>query len=244
MAAQEKEVMLMIADISGYTQFITSNSGTLLHAQIVITELMKAVMREARLPFKVSKLEGDAVFFYLEKRGNETLLTRMGDNLCTRMDRLFLGFHSKIAELIQSNTCPCDACRNVELLKLKIVVHSGIALFYRLDRFMELSGPDVILVHRLLKNSVPLQEYVLLTEAAMSALELPEGRQTEEGEETYEALGSIRTFVYHPASADESPQHGFDNGFHRLKTRLIKQWGEFAQRRGWQRLAAFRNLAP
>jgi hypothetical protein len=243
MAAQEKEVLLMIADISGYTRFVTSNSGALVHAQIVITELLRAVMREARLPFQVAKLEGDAVFFYLEKRGNEALLKRMGDNLCLRLDRLFAAFHRKIAELVQSNTCPCGSCRNIENLQLKMVVHSGVALFYQLDKFMEMSGPDVILVHRLLKNSVPLHEYVLLTETANRDLELPEGRKIEEGEETYDDLGRIQTYLYVPAPPSETSPPAYNDWFHRTKTRLIKQWGEIALRNGWLRLPGFRNLS-
>ncbi len=60
-----------------------------------------------------------------------------------------------------------------------------------------MTGTDVIIVHRLLKNSVKADEYVLLSEAAYDDLVLPEGR-VEQSEETYDEIGTIKTYVYYP----------------------------------------------
>ncbi len=46
-------VVLFVADISGYTRFMTANAKTLAHSHTIIAEL--------------SKLEGDAIFFYCRK---------------------------------------------------------------------------------------------------------------------------------------------------------------------------------
>jgi 2-polyprenyl-3-methyl-5-hydroxy-6-metoxy-1,4-benzoquinol methylase len=82
-------------------------------------------------------------------------------------------------------------------LKLKVVVHSGKTAFYEVKGHQELTGTDVIIVHRLLKNSVEAEEYVLLTETAYDDLTLPEGR-VERGEETYDEIGTLGTYIYYP----------------------------------------------
>ena len=58
-------------------------------------------------------------------------------------------FRQKIIELTASNTCYCNACQNIAELQLKVVVHTGEALFYEINGLEELAGPDVIIVHRL-----------------------------------------------------------------------------------------------
>src|SRR5262249_39086831 len=150
----ERSVLLIIADISGYTHFMTANRGALAHSQIVITELMQTIIRQIRLPLQIYKLEGDAVCLYMEKRGRKESMERAGAELAARLDGIFVAFRRKVAELLQSNLCTCEGCKNVERLKLKIIAHSGVVLFHRVGRFNELAGVDMILVHRLLKNSV------------------------------------------------------------------------------------------
>jgi hypothetical protein len=60
--SQEQEAILIIADISGYTRFILSNRMSLLHGQIIITELTKAIIAQVDIPLEISKLQGDAIF--------------------------------------------------------------------------------------------------------------------------------------------------------------------------------------
>ena len=60
-------VLLIIADISGYTRYMTANAKTLAHSQTIITELVETIVKQSELPLEVSKLEGDAVFLYCRK---------------------------------------------------------------------------------------------------------------------------------------------------------------------------------
>ena len=53
-------VLLIIADISGYTRYMTANVKTLAHSQTIITELIHAIVRQIELPLEVAKLEGGA----------------------------------------------------------------------------------------------------------------------------------------------------------------------------------------
>src|SRR5262249_10980246 len=82
-------------------------------------------------------------------------------------------------------------------LSLKVLVHSGEVLVHRVLQFNKLSGVDVILIHRLLKNSVGHPEYLLLTDAAHRDLQFPVDTPFEARSEEYEHLGSITTFVHY-----------------------------------------------
>lgn len=239
-----REAVLMIADISGYTKFMIANQTALGHGQFVITELMKTVLKEAKLPLMISKLEGDAVFLFLETSDEKQGKTAKTEYLLTKMNRMVSLFHSKIAELIASNLCPCGACQHIDRLRLKIIVHRGQALFYRIDRFTELSGSDVILVHRLLKNSLPQEEYILLSEAAFKEFALPPGTLVTEGQESYESFPTIKTYSFVPKRIDVSAhEKATPSGVvvwigHQLKLLSVrlKAWGLVKPK-------PFRNLA-
>ncbi|MDX1435993.1 MAG: DUF2652 domain-containing protein, partial [Anaerolineales bacterium] len=89
------------------------------------------------------------------------------------------------------------ACNHIEDLKLKAVVHSGSAAFFNINEHQELTGKDVIIAHRLLKNSVEADEYILLTEPAYNELVLPAGKVVK-AEEVFEDIGTVETYVYYP----------------------------------------------
>jgi len=65
-------------------------------------------------------------------------------------------------------------------------------------RFEEISGTPVIIAHRLLKNSVPLQEYVLLTDAFEQVLggARPGGTRITE---QCEGIGAVDAAYYPPS---------------------------------------------
>ncbi len=48
--SQEKEVLLILCDISGYTQFMTANRHALAHSYVIISQLMKTVLQHAKRP--------------------------------------------------------------------------------------------------------------------------------------------------------------------------------------------------
>jgi hypothetical protein len=191
-------VLLIIADISGYTRYMTANAKTLSHSQTIITELITAIIKQVELPLEVAKLEGDAIFLYCRKqqtsqRWSETKRI-IGDKLVT----FFRMFGEKVSELSQSTTCTCNACTHIEKLQLKVVVHSGEVLFHRVLNFLELAGVDVIIVHRLLKNSVRADQYLLLTEPASHELEFSKEIQLSQSTETHDDIGRIKTLIYLP----------------------------------------------
>lgn len=192
----EKNVVLMLADISGYTQFMLANQQAVTHAQGIITGLLQTIISQVEIPLEVSKIEGDAVFLCAVKDEGERSWDDVKQKLSGKLVSFFKTFSVKLEELSASMMCQCGACANIHRLKLKIVVHSGRALFYMLGSFCELSGVDVIAVHRLLKNSVASDQYILLTEPAYHDLGF-QGKIHETREETYD-VGTLKAFVHFP----------------------------------------------
>ena len=191
-------VLLIIADISGYTRYMTANAKTLSHSQTIITELVKAIIRQIELPLEVAKLEGDAVFLFCRKQNGAQPWAVARKIIGGKLTAFFQMFREKVNELGASTTCTCHACTHIEKLRLKVVVHSGEALFHRVFNFLELAGVDVIIIHRLLKNSVAADQYLLLTEAARHEVEFSEAVKLNESQETYDDIGKIKTLVFLP----------------------------------------------
>lgn len=247
MEAGERQVILIVADISGYTRFMVANRTALSHAQVIITELIRAIIKEVEIPLRVAKLEGDAVFLYALKDSSASGWAKVREQIGQKLIGFFEAFGKKVAELSQSNTCKCDACEHVDALRLKTVVHSGQALFYEVGGFSELSGVDVILVHRLLKNSVRADEYIMLTEAAYRDVAFPQQIEVIEGRESYDNIGTIKTYVYYPPAGkmifldmDDMPRYG--TRWYRAKNMALKTLLAMLYQLGIKRLPEYEHL--
>lgn len=161
---------LVILDISGYTNFITQRTVSLLHAEQIISTLMETVIDLAEHPLQVNKLEGDAALLYRECEAGDISVAR---NVFEQVKNFFPAFYQCLAQQRESRAnCSCEACTNIDNLALKAFVHSGEIAVKQVRQFVELAGEDVILIHRLLKNHVQSRDYVLMTEAARSGAEL------------------------------------------------------------------------
>ncbi|HEY8211438.1 MAG TPA: DUF2652 domain-containing protein [Myxococcaceae bacterium] len=185
-----ERALLLIADIGGYTRFMKVHRINLAHAQTVVTALLEAVIDGAPSPLKLSKLEGDAAFFYAPISRNETDLTRFAQLVTS----IRLSFLRKQKEMTIDQVCTCDGCTQVGQLKLKFVAHDGEVAIHKVKGMQELAGVDVIAVHRLLKNSVPLSEYVLMTDKVAQALGESLQPFFNKGEEDLEGLGKVTTY--------------------------------------------------
>jgi hypothetical protein len=212
-------VLLIMADISGYTRYMTANAKTLGHSQVIITELMKSIVGGIEWPLEVSKLEGDAVFFHARKLGTGRPWEEAKLSIGAKLLNFFKIFREKTAELGRSTTCTCDACTHIEKLRLKLIVHSGEALFHQVLDFKELAGVDVILVHRLLKNSVDADQYLLMTEQGKADIAFPEELKLDAGSENYDGFGSVKTLVYLPEGQPDVPAK-----IEAFSTRFAQSW--------------------
>ena len=97
--------------------------------------------------------------------------------------------------------CACEACANVAKLKLKAVVHHGDAVFSKVGQFEKISGVDVILAHRLLKNSVEGDEYILMTAAFDELINDFGTLKPHPRKEKCEGIGPVDVVVYYPESS-------------------------------------------
>jgi hypothetical protein len=155
-----KPIFIILVDISGYTRFIRYHKISLLHAEKIIAELMESILREVDTPVVAHEILGDAITFYSIDQG----LPDQADKIYHQLHKYFIAFREREAELISScSLCECDACHQVGKLRLKAILHHGQAAFTRVADIQKISGEDIIISHRLLKNSVPSQEYILMT---------------------------------------------------------------------------------
>ena len=192
------EGYLLLADISGYTSFLSGvEQAHGVDFSVGIPEgfgllgaVLDAVVAGVEPDFEVANLEGDAVFAFalastLDNRGAEVL---------TQLRAVHRTFHAKRVEARAAVLHDCTACPLVGNLDLKMVLHRGHAVRQNVGSRTELLGPAVNIAHRLLKNNIQAQmgyrPYLFVTDAAAVALGMPEVGT--EHSETYPDVGSIR----------------------------------------------------
>ena len=228
----ERQAVFVIADISGYTKFIFANEKELAHSQMIVQELITRLLDEVVPPLQLAGIEGDAIFLYAFKNDATQSWETASRTIVSNIKTLFEVFANKISELTIHKICNCTACSNIEQLRLKAVAHSGLAAFYRVNEHQEMTGTGPIIVHRLLKNSVEADEYLLLTESAKYDLGDPDWDMAE-GEETYDHIGAIKTYVYYPPppqpyvpSPDVKPPSVFVETLH---AEIAQEYSQVAQ---------------
>jgi uncharacterized protein YndB with AHSA1/START domain len=184
---------LVIADISGYTQFLTE--GELDHAHGIVSELLNAIISAIQAPLLVSSIEGDAIFMYGEMPENV-----FGQAVLESVESLYTSFASSLETMVLNTTCKCNACANINALGLKIVMHCGEFVKTTIGGRETLTGPDVIAVHRLLKNRVKeetgVADYLMVTQACVDQLGLTRivASWTQHTED-YEHIGEVNCYV-------------------------------------------------
>jgi hypothetical protein len=186
-----RRALLLIADIGGYTEYMQFHRSVLGHAEAATSRMLDKVVDAAR-GFDLIEIEGDAAFLSRDADGLD------GPATLSAITRAAVAMHRAFHDerrLIELNMCPCGSCRQTSGLRLKFVAHVGEVATQTVRRRRKLVGMDVIYVHRLLKNPVPVPEYVLITEelyrnggTAQSEPAMQEIAQDLEG------IGPVRTF--------------------------------------------------
>jgi uncharacterized protein DUF2652 len=192
--------VLVLADISGFTEFVTATE--LEHGPELIAGLLEAVMGRLSPPLEIQEVEGDAIFA-LGPEGAVVPPARLLDVL----DGAFVAFKDRQREMEADDSCSCAACRNVGNLNLKIVAHHGRFVRQRVGDHGQVAGVDVIIAHRLLKNGLARRRaYLLLTESALRWLGIDRARAKLTAHvERYEHLGNVRCFVRDLAEPVSAP---------------------------------------
>jgi hypothetical protein len=150
--------LFLIPDISGFTQFVTQTETN--HGQHIISELLELLIDANDIGLTLSEIEGDAVFFYTQDIPTKPQLLGM-------VQSMFIRFHQHLKTYDKNRICQCGACQSAGRLTLKVIAHVGPSNFISVKGQKKPYGQSVILTHRLLKNNVDSQEYLLLSKSYM-----------------------------------------------------------------------------
>jgi len=178
---------LVLVDISGYTSFVAQTE--IEHAGMALSYLLETIVEKMDDLLTIAKLEGDAVFAYVEDEKLEDCQLLMG-----LIDRTYLAFRDKALALHSQATCPCRACRALPILDLKFILHHGDFVLQQVAGIRDLLGTDVNLIHRLLKNGVSestgWKGYALFTDQTLEHMQCSKDNFFKRCE-TYEHLGDV-----------------------------------------------------
>lgn len=195
-----RKVALVLVDISGYTQFIRSQKLSAIHAEEIVFDLLETVINHAAYPLTLNKLEGDAAFLYAE--ADEASQIEVARDVARQVRKFFRVFYERIYSLARERAdCDCDACQRIFDLRLKAILHFGEAVFKRIRQFDEMAGEDVILIHQLLKNSIPSHEYILMTKPFHQLAGDFEDLPFETRRESCDFMEDVAVYVGYPETA-------------------------------------------
>jgi len=176
--------LLFIPDISGFTEFV--NQTEVNHSQHIISELLEIVIDANDLSMKVSEIEGDAVIFYRE--GAVPVL----EKIVEQAEKMFLLFHNHLKYYESRRVCDCGACSTAHNLSLKFICHAGTLGFTQIKKKSKPFGPALVKAHKLLKNSIVGDEYILFSDYFDSEISfLKKTYPFERGSGSYEKLGMV-----------------------------------------------------
>lgn len=175
--------LLFLPDISGFTEFVQNTEVE--HSQHVISELLEVLIEANTEQLLLAEVEGDALFFYKE---NEIPSL---EKLLAQVEHMFSAFYSHLKLLEKNRICPCNACSTAPNLQLKIIAHSGELQFINVQNNRKPFGSQVIEAHRLMKNSVNSDNYVLFSKDLTNHIHLSDSYRTKlfnfsEGNNTYD----------------------------------------------------------
>jgi hypothetical protein len=181
---------LVLADLTGYTAYLSR--GEIEHAPVIAGDLLETVVGRLEPPFRLSKLEGDAAFLFVEDGRADAALQ------LDAIEAAYVAFRRRLRSIDAATACDCASCQLAPRLDLKLFVHHGTYVLSRIAGREELAGPDVILAHRLLKGAAAATRgagFAQFTAAAAGALGLQGPNGLEHVTEIFEHVGQTDTVI-------------------------------------------------
>ena len=153
--------LLCIPDISGFTRFM--HDVDIEVSSQVIPSLLNKIIYSNTLQLKVSEIEGDAVLFYRTGELPNFL------DLVQQCKNFYTEFYTQMEVLLDKFRKKHSQIDFPEILGLKIILHYGPEIgMVQIGNRIKLMGEDVITAHRLLKNDIPINEYLLVSEQLLA----------------------------------------------------------------------------
>ena len=151
-----------VPDLTGFTKFVAS--ADISFSKDFIAGLLRRLINANILKMNVGEIEGDAIFFYSTGRLPSV------NQVAKQCKLLFKVFYDYI------NTMEKEHPENHEKhladgqVGLKIIIHYGEISVANIKGRNKLIGEDVIIAHKLLKNSIQDNEYILLTQSYLNKI--------------------------------------------------------------------------
>lgn len=156
---KSKPTLIFIPDISGFTKFMSSAEPE--HSNQLIPALLNKIIYSNKINLKVSEIEGDAIFFFK----NDGL--PKFEDLISQCQLFYIEFYKKLNQMKSLPETKSEE-RLQDILGLKIIIHFGYEVrAVQIGNSIKLMGEDVITSHKLLKNSIKLKEYLLISDDLM-----------------------------------------------------------------------------
>ena len=105
MAATPETGFLVIADLTGYTAYLTRSE--LEHAPAIAGDLLETIVGRLEPPYRLAKFEGDAAFMFVEDGRADASL------LLDAIEASYVAFRRRVA---QFDFPPCPDCGSCELV--------------------------------------------------------------------------------------------------------------------------------
>lgn len=183
-------MLICIPDISGFTKFM-SETDIELNSK-VIPSLLNEIIYSNTIGLRVSEIEGDAVLFY--KRGELPEL----HELISQCEYFYLQFYKRLELLMEKHDNLKGIHHIPKTLGLKIILHYADDVeTVQIGKHLKLIGEDVIIAHRLLKNKIKSDEYLLIAESLLEQYDLENLENKlywdtiREGQDHYKHIGDI-----------------------------------------------------
>jgi len=181
-------MLICIPDISGFTKFMSAAEAEL--SSKVIPALLNQIIYANEIGLRVSEIEGDAVLFF--KRGELPPLKKLIDQ-CTFF---YSEFYKKLASLDDKHEMQNKPI--IKSLGLKIILHYGENVeAVNIGKHIKLMGEDVVIAHKLLKNTIDKDDYILFSQTLLDQYDTNDLDQRlfwsplNQGEENYKHIGDV-----------------------------------------------------
>jgi hypothetical protein len=150
--ARVRNGLVFIPDISGFTELV--HSTDVITGKQITYELLSAVIDQNNLDLEIAEIEGDAVLFYRYATSPSI------SELIKQYYKMVKAFEIKRRQLENRFSQNLD-------LSLKVIAHYGPITEFNIGGFKKLYGEVVVVAHKLLKNSVDSNSYILLTDSLL-----------------------------------------------------------------------------
>ena len=132
MAATPETGFLVLADLTGYTAYLSGSE--IEHAPAIAGDLLETIVGRLEPPFRLVKFEG------MPPSCSPRTGAPTGRLLLDAIEAAYLAFRRRLRSIDQATTCDCNSCRLAPRLDLKVFVHHGAFVWSRIAGRDELAG--------------------------------------------------------------------------------------------------------